>query len=282
MRVLLTGATGQVGKALRHSVPDNIELYPFDRTQLDIANETMVRRIVDRVRPQVILNAAAYTHVDGAEEEPDLAAAVNTQAVELLVKAASAIDAKLVHVSTDFVFDGEAGRPYRTADKTRPKNVYGETKRAGERALRSSDLLVRTAWVYDNSGRNFLTTMLRLFRERDKVSVVCDQIGTPTTASDLSSALWRLIEANVGGTQHFTNSGVASWYDFAVAIAEEARVAGLLDHAVDIVPIPSSAYPTLAKRPHFSVLDCHETYRLIGVPASHWHAALRAALKEIK
>ena len=282
MRILLTGAAGQVGRALQECAPAGVDLMPLDRNHLDLADAKAIFEQVRGIAPQIIINAAAYTQVDLAEDEPDQATRLNAEAVKHLVESAGEVGAKVVHISTDFVFDGEGGRPYTSADIPRPKSVYGGSKLDGEKALRETDLLVRTAWVYDSSGRNFVTTMLRLFRERDTVSVVSDQIGTPTSASDLARALWHLIDLDAAGVLHFTNSGVASWYDFAIAIAEEAKMQGLLDRDVEILPIPSSAYPTKAVRPHNSVLDCNEAYRLLGAHAPHWRRALRAVLKDSK
>ena len=262
------------------SRPEKVALRACTRAECDITDRQAVMRAVEDFAPAVIINAAAYTAVDRAEEDQEGAQALNVSAVEHLVEGARQCGAQLVHVSTDFVFNGSASTPYLPSDETDPVSAYGRTKLEGERAVRAQDLVVRTAWVYDGEGANFMNTMLRLFAERDELRVVSDQIGTPTFAGDLASAIWQLIEARASGVLHYTNAGVASWYDFAVAILEEATARGMMQSNVTIVPIPSEDYPTPARRPHYSVLDCRETYSLIGGPARHWRAALRDVLKD--
>ena len=280
MKVLITGSSGQLGRALMRAKPQGCEATACDRTRLDLADREQVLSRVREIRPDIILNAAAYTAVDKAENDVASAHAINSRGVAYLVEAASEVGAKIVHVSTDFVFGGDKCKPYLPDAARGPLGVYGQSKLEGEKELRASDLLVRTAWVYDADGANFLNTMLRLFNEREYVSVVSDQIGTPTFAKDLAAAIWQLVDANAAGAYHFTNSGVASWYDFAVAIREEATNCGLLDATVAIAPILSQDYPTPAKRPHYSVLNCFHTYERLGSVARHWRAALRDALRE--
>jgi dTDP-4-dehydrorhamnose reductase len=206
--------------------------------------------------------------------------------VGVLAASASAAGCRLLHLSTDFVFDGKSNRAYLPADQTDPLSVYGVSKLGGERRVLNgaeSGVVLRTAWVYAATGRNFVLTMLRLMREREQVSVVCDQIGTPTWATSIAAAIWGLIEADApGGVYHWTDLGVASWYDFAVAIQDEALVRGLLRCAVPITPIPSAAYPTRARRPAFSVLDSGSTRALIKVPARHWRHNLRTMLDDLR
>jgi dTDP-4-dehydrorhamnose reductase len=208
---------------------------------------------------------------------------VNATAVAELTAACRRAGARLAHVSTDFVFDGASGHPYATTDTPNPLSVYGATKLKGEQAVLEGDgnLVVRTAWVYEEAGRNFAGTMLRLMAGRDEIKVVADQIGTPTYAPDLAAALWALVGQGASGVFHFTNEGVASWYDFAVAIAEEGRAAGLLTKAVRIVPIASADYPAAAKRPGFSVLDKSKTHAAIGI-GRHWREALREMIGNLK
>ena len=253
-----------------------------DRSKFDLTKREEVLSSVRAICPDIIVNAAAYTAVDKAESDAGNAFSVNSRGVAYLVEAADEVGAKIVHVSTDFVFGGDGCEPYMPDAASGPLGVYGQSKLEGEKELRASDLLVRTAWVYDGDGANFLNTMLRLFKERDNVSVVSDQIGTPTFAKDLAVAIWQLVDGKATGTHHFTNSGVASWYDFAVAIREEATNCGLIDATVAIAPILSKDYPTPAKRPHYSVLNCFHTYERIGSVARHWRAALRDALREKK
>jgi dTDP-4-dehydrorhamnose reductase len=224
--------------------------------------------------------------VDLAEDQPAQAMAVNDTAVGVLAAAAGTAGCRLLHLSTDFVFDGKSNRAYLPADQTNPLSVYGVSKLGGERRVLAeggSGIVLRTAWVYAAAGRNFVLTMLRLMREKEQLSVVCDQIGTPTWAAGIAAAIWGLIEAGVpGGVYHWTDLGVASWYDFAVAIQDEALARGLLARAVPIAPILSSAYPTRAQRPAFSVLDTSSTRAMINVPARHWRHNLRTMLDDIR
>jgi dTDP-4-dehydrorhamnose reductase len=232
------------------------------------------------------VNAAAYTAVDLAEDQPAQAHAVNDTAVGALAAAASNAGCRLLHLSTDFVFDGKSNRAYLTTDPANPLSVYGASKLGGERhVLRSSGLgiVLRTAWVYAATGRNFVLTMLRLMREKEQVNVVCDQIGSPTWAGGIAAAIWGLVDVNAGGgVYHWTDLGVASWYDFAVAIQDEALARGLLTRAIPIAPIPTTAYPTRAVRPAFSVLDTAATRDLIKAPARHWRHNLRIMLDELR
>lgn len=283
MKVLVTGAGGQLGRALMARAPGNAELLGATSGELDISDRDTVSALIERERPALILNAAAYTAVDAAESDAARAAAVNDAGVANLVRAAEAVGARVAHVSTDFVFAGDAGRAYAVDAPTAPLGVYGATKLAGEAHLRSTDLCVRTAWVYAAEGKNFVRTMLRLMAEREELGVVADQIGSPTNADDLADALWRLALAGAEGTYHFTNSGVASWYDFAVAIRDEGVALRLLpDTAATIKPIATADYPTPAKRPHFSVLDLTQTTQFLGAPPPHWRHSLVRTLEQIK
>jgi dTDP-4-dehydrorhamnose reductase len=283
--VLLTGAKGQLGHELIRSVPTTIELKSFTRSALDITNLQAVRQAVIDFRPDWIVNAAAYTQVDRAEDESELAYAVNRDGSAHLAHAARDVKARLVQVSTDFVFDGGQGAPYRPEDPVRPLGVYGASKYAGEEAVRDvlgdRALVLRTAWLYSVHGANFVKTLLRLMRERESVRVVADQVGTPTWARGLAEVVWRAIETGISGMHHWTDAGVASWYDFAAAIQEEGLVRGLLTKAVPIEPIPTASYPTRAKRPSYSVLDKSVTWEALGVRAEHWRAALRGMLDEL-
>lgn len=281
MKVLITGANGQLGRALQASAPAGASIIATGSAELDIRDAEAVDALVLAERPDVIFNAAAYTAVDKAESEEALAARLNADAVANLVRAAGETGARLVHVSTDFVFDGASGAPYTPDAPTAPLGAYGRTKLLGERAAGPDALIVRTAWVYGSQGGNFVRTMLRLMAERDEVRVVADQIGTPTFAGSLAEALWRLDAAGAKGLFHYTDSGAASWYDFAVAIQEEALALGLLARAVPVIPIATSDYPTPARRPHCSVLDKSTTFALLGETAPHWRVNLRKMLKEI-
>lgn len=282
MKALITGAHGQVGRALQATAPAGFEVVALASADLDIGNADAVATRVASTRPDVILNAAAYTAVDKAESDAEAALRVNGDAAGILAKAARSVGARLVHISTDFVFDGQSSSPYAVDAPVNPLGVYGRTKLAGEQAAGPDALIVRTAWVYGSTGANFVRTMLRLMAERDEVRVVADQIGTPTAAGSLAQALWALHAAGAKGLFHYTDSGAASWYDFAVAIQEEAFALGLLDRRVPVIPIATSDYPTPARRPAYSVLDKSRALAVLGGPAPHWRTNLRLVLEEIK
>jgi dTDP-4-dehydrorhamnose reductase len=250
----------------------------LDRAGMDLARPDDIPAIVAAHAPDLILNAAAYTAVDRAEGEEQLAQIVNGDAPGALAQAASACGAHLVHLSTDFVFDGSTARAYLPGDPCAPLGAYGRTKAAGEDAVGSGATVVRTAWVYAAGGANFVETMLRLMSTRDSVGVVADQIGAPTWATGLAEVVWQLGTRRLAGTWHWSDAGVASWYDFAVAIQEEALALGLLDRAVPITPISTAQYPTPARRPAFSLLDSGKTREAIDLPPVHWRTNLRAML----
>ncbi|HEV2363243.1 MAG TPA: dTDP-4-dehydrorhamnose reductase [Caulobacteraceae bacterium] len=284
MKALVAGAGGQLGSALAETAPPGVEVRAFARTDLDITDAAAVEEMVRRESPALIVNAAAYTAVDKAESEADKAFAINRDGAAHLARTAAAAGARLVHVSTDFVFDGRSGRPWRPDDPTGPLNVYGASKLAGEASVRAAGgkaLIVRTAWVYAHRGANFLLTMLRVLKERGEARVVADQVGAPTSALSLARGLWRLATGDVVGVLHLTDAGVASWYDFAQAIAEEAQAAGFLAGAVKVIPIASGDWPSAAVRPAFSVLDCAAAWPLIGGPPPHWRIALREVLARV-
>jgi dTDP-4-dehydrorhamnose reductase len=287
VRVLVLGGGGQVASAVVAAAPAEHLVVARSRAELDIGgDERAIVRALAETRAEWVINAAAYTAVDLAEDQPAQAMAVNDTAVGVLASAASTAGCRLLHLSTDFVFDGKANRAYRPDDQTNPLSVYGVSKLGGERRVLNGagdGIVLRTAWVYAAAGRNFVLTMLRLMREKEQVSVVCDQIGTPSWAAGIAAAIWGLVEAGApGGIYHWTDLGVASWYDFAVAIQDEALARGLLSRAVPITPILSAAYPTRARRPAFSVLDTGSTRALIKVPARHWRHNLRTMLDDIR
>lgn len=285
LKVLITGGAGQVGWELKRTKPENITVYAFDRSELDILDFEAIQKKILEIKPDWIINAAAYTAVDIAEENTDLAYAINKDGAVNLAKAAKEINAKMVQISTDFVFDGEYSHPYSTEDDPCPINVYGASKLAGEnevsKILMDQVLIIRTAWVYSSHGNNFVKTLLRLMSERDELSIVSDQIGTPTWAKGLAEAIWVAIEKKATGVHHWTDAGVASWYDFAVAIHDEAIEFGLLSSPILISPIPTINYPTPACRPVNSVLDKTKTWDALGITPSHWRSALKEMLKDI-
>lgn len=282
MKVLIVGGNGQLGKSLERMAPADADIASHDIDTLDITDVSAIDAVVEEVAPDVVFNAAAYTAVDKAEAEEDAALAVNATAVGNLAAAAARAGARLVHVSTDFVFDGLSGVPYTPNAQTVPIGAYGRTKLAGEKAAGEGALIVRTSWVYAPTGGNFVRTMLRLMAERSEVRVVADQVGTPTYAPGLAAALWCMAVKGATGIHHYTDSGACSWYDFAVAIQEEALAAGLLDKAVPVLPINSAEYPTPARRPHYSVLEKTSTFAILGEPTPHWRENLRKMMAEIK
>ncbi|MEL6932889.1 MAG: dTDP-4-dehydrorhamnose reductase [Pseudomonadota bacterium] len=282
MKVLITGANGQLGGALQRLAPGWAELNAIDVLDVDLTDIPMLRARLMVEAADIIINAAAYTAVDKAEDNEETARKINADAVGVMVEAMEEQGGKLVHVSTDFVFDGKLPRAYRPDDARAPISAYGRTKAEGEDYLRDKDLMVRTAWVYEAGGANFVRTMIRLMNERDELGVVADQIGSPTWASGLARTIWGLVEKGASGTFHHSDDGAASWYDFAVAIAEEARAIGLIDSVPTIKPITTAEYPTPAARPAFSLLDCTATRDFLGDTQTHWRTNLRHMLEQEK
>lgn len=284
-RVLLTGAGGQLGQALQGWAPADVTLLALDSRALDISAAKQVERQVAEFQPQLIINAAAYTQVDRAESEPEKAFAVNAEGPRLLARAADA-GTRFIHVSTDFVFDGQGSEPYAPSATPAPLGVYGRSKLAGEQAVLaakpSGSLVLRTAWVYSPGGHNFLLTMLRLMATRDSLSVVDDQRGTPTSAASLARAIWELSERSPAeGVLHWTDAGETTWHGFALEIQRRALAHGLLKRAVPIQPIATTDYPTPARRPTYSVLDKSCTETLLGRGARPWQEELDAVLAQL-
>lgn len=282
MKVLITGAAGQLGRALQSTAPADLTITAIDVCDLDLGDSAAVTARLASERPDLVINAAAYTAVDKAENEEAMARAINAEAVGTIASVLAVTGGKLVHVSTDFVFDGTSWQAYQPADLRNPLSAYGRTKAEGEDAAGADALIVRTAWVYTAGGANFVRTMLRLMRERDALSVVADQIGAPTWAPGLAATIWGLVAKQATGIYHHSDAGLASWYDFAIAIQEEALAAGLLERAIPVTPIATAAYPTPARRPPFSLLDCSATRDLLGDGHTHWRVNLRRMLEEEK
>ncbi|MCT2398401.1 dTDP-4-dehydrorhamnose reductase [Novosphingobium mangrovi (ex Huang et al. 2023)] len=280
MKAVVIGANGQLGRALLDSVPQGWTATGTDRGRLDLTEPEAVEAFLLDEAPDAILNAAAYTAVDRAEDEEALALAVNATAVSAMARAAAQLGCRFVHVSTDFVFDGGSSRAYGPGAATAPLSAYGRTKLAGEQAAGPDAAIVRTSWVYSAGSHNFVRTMLRVMRERDEVRVVADQIGAPTWAPGLAATIWALLGHGAKGLFHHRDAGVASWYDFAVAIQEEALAIGLLDREVPVRPVTTADYPTRAVRPAFSLLDDSATRALLGDQPPHWRVNLRTMLKE--
>jgi dTDP-4-dehydrorhamnose reductase len=279
------GAGGQLGQALTATAPPQVKIKAFNRQQLDICDRETVIDLITEVKPTWVINAAAYTAVDQAEKEPALAFAVNKDAPGYLAQAVDQVGGRLLHISTDFVFDGKASSPYQPDDTPNPLNIYGESKLAGEQQivhiLGEKSLIVRTAWVYSAINKNFVSTLLNLMQKRDEVRVVVDQVGTPTATDTLAQALWQCITQDVQGIYHFTDAGVASWYDLAVAIQRYGYQLNLLDRVVPVQPISTLEFPTLAKRPSYSVLDKSLTWKQLGITPCHWQAVLYKTLQTL-
>lgn len=273
--------------ALQSTAPAGWRVVPCGSRTLDIASEQATRQVFRRERPDLVFNTAAYTAVDAAESALEQAEAVNVRGAANVATAAHEGGARLVHISTDFVFDGRQGRPYLPDDPPNPLGVYGKTKLNGEREvariLGGSALIVRTAWVYSAHRKNFVLTMLKHMRERETVRVVSDQVGTPTWARSLADTLWAMADApEMRGVHHWTDAGVASWYDFAVAIQEEALTAGVLEREALVLPIGTADYPTAAARPAYSVLDKTATWAALGRAAHHWRVNLRRLVESLR
>ena len=283
MKILVTGANGQLGRELRNVLESEIpgKTIYTDVAELDLTDAKGVDDFFKKNDISHVVNCAAYTAVDKAEEEKLECAAININAVKNLANAADAIGAKIIHISTDYVFDGTAHRPYKESDKVNPISQYGTTKRKGETALLAlapESIIIRTSWLYSPHGNNFVKTMLRLGAEQSKIKVVSDQIGTPTYALDLASAIYMVLMSHqwVEGIFHFSNEGVCSWYDFAKSIH---RIAGI--DKCEIKPIPTEEYPTAASRPFYSVLDKTRIKATYGVKAPYWEDSLIECIKRI-
>jgi dTDP-4-dehydrorhamnose reductase len=288
-RILLTGAHGQVGRELQQTLaPLAEEVITVGREGIDFSQPEAVWQKVESVKPDLIVNAAAYTAVDKAETERELAELVNGTAPGILAKLAAQLGAGLIHISTDYVFDGRQSTPYLETDPTNPLGVYGASKLAGEDAVQFAcplHMIIRTAWVYGSYGKgNFVKTMLRLGAEREELRVVTDQIGAPTWSKDLAIAIAQMVpklSPDTAGIYHYTNSGVTSWYDFAIAIFEEAMQLGFPLNIQRVVPITTAEYPTPARRPAFSVLSLKKTSDLLGSIPPYWRHSLRMMLTEL-
>ncbi len=284
MKILVTGAEGQLGReavlafiALGHDVTG------IGRGELDLAVSGDIADTVAAYRADWIINCAAYTQVDKAEEEVELAFAVNRDAARAIALGAQQSQSRLLHVSTDFIFGGQQATPYRENDKGDALSIYGRSKWEGERAVMDvlpTALVLRTAWVYGVHGNNFVKTMLRLMAERDELRVVDDQIGTPTWTRDIVSAMQVLMEKNANGIYHYTNEGVASWYDLAYEILSVAPAFGYPVRAEKLHPIPGSQWPSAAQRPAYSVLSKEKIRQILTDDIPHWRESLRSMLKE--
>jgi dTDP-4-dehydrorhamnose reductase len=286
MKLLVTGAGGQLGAELcRRLRAAGHEPIAFTHREADFTQHEALRATIRGQRADWVINCAAHTQVDKAESEADLAFAVNRDGARALAEAVAAYAGRLVHLSTDFIFDGTQSHPYREDDPANPLGVYGRSKWEGEQAVRAvlpEAVIVRTAWVHGAHGHNFVKTILRLAAEREELNIVDDQIGSPTWTGDIADALRALVEQDARGCYHFTNEGVASWYDFAVAIVAEAGALGFPLRVQRLRPIPTSAYPTPARRPAYSVLDKQKIRAVLGRPIPHWRESLIRMLQELR
>ena len=283
MNILVTGANGQLGNEMQRVAKTSSNHYIFtDVAQLDITDREAVLRAVKDNSIQVIVNCAAYTNVDKAEDDSDTADLINNKAVENLAIAARENDATLIHISTDYVFKGDRCTPCREDWETDPLGVYGITKLAGEKSIERTGcrhIIIRTAWLYSPFGKNFVKTMQKLTAEKDSLKVVFDQVGTPTYAGDLADAIARIIETGQFGKQgiyHFSNEGVCSWYDFAKEICE------LSGNTCNIQPCHSDEFPSKVKRPHFSVLDKTKIKDTFGIEVPYWKDSLKVCTENLK
>ncbi|MBE9166449.1 dTDP-4-dehydrorhamnose reductase [Pleurocapsales cyanobacterium LEGE 06147] len=287
-KILLIGITGQLGQELQHTLAPLGKVIGLSRQGLDLSQPNKIRQAIAAIKPNIIVNAAAYTAVDRAETEPELAKAINSVAPTVMAEEAQKRGATLVHISTDYVFDGRNYTPYTEADSPNPIGVYGKSKLMGEEGVRKNcarHLILRTAWVYGSRGHgNFVKTMVRLGGEREELRVVADQIGTPTWSYDLAKAIAQLLssyteEVEISmGTYHFTNSGVASWYDFAIAIFAEAQPLGFPLKIKRVAPITTAEYPTPARRPAYSVLSKVKIAKVLGDYPPYWRDSLKQML----
>jgi len=307
--ILITGKNGQVGRELRRMLPSLGEVTALDRQQLDLSNPEEIRRVIRAARPDLIVNAAAYTAVDKAESDEAAARAVNAEAPAVMAEEAKKLGACLVHYSTDYVFDGSKGKPYDENDATNPLNIYGKTKLEGEQGIQQSGvqhLIFRTEWVYATEGRNYLLTMLRLAAQREELRIVRDQIGAPTWSAAIALATARVLDRiygadqgrlslpEIGGVYHMTAAGETTWFEFARTILEEA---GTMDAGTPwfaaatshrplivrrVVPIRTDEYPTPARRPSYSVLSNARLFRTFSVRLPDWRTQLHSAFHPVR
>jgi dTDP-4-dehydrorhamnose reductase len=280
LRILLTGRDGQVGWELERTLPALGQVVATDRASLDLADGEAIRRVLREVKPDVIVNAAAYTAVDAAETERDLAMQINATAPRLLAEECKALGARLVHYSTDYVFDGEKTTPYVEDDRTAPLNVYGQSKLEGEKRVAASGcdyVIFRTSWVYAARGRNFLRTILKAGREKPELRVVDDQTGAPTSSAAIARATLQALQASrARGVYHMSAAGSTTWFGFARAILERAAV------RTPVVPIPSSEYPAKARRPRNSLLDNRRLNEQCGIRMPPWEAQLQEVMAQLR
>jgi dTDP-4-dehydrorhamnose reductase len=292
MKILLTGKDGQVGFALHKKLAPLGEVIATNRDMLDFSDPQAIRIFIDQTKPDIIINPAAYTRVDQAESEPELAFQINVLAPQMLAEKASELDIPMIHFSTDYVFDGLKHEPYLETDKVNPKSVYGQTKWESEEAVRQNKkhIIFRTSWVFSSHGQNFLKTIMKLIQEKTSLNIVSNQIGTPTSSEALADVTYKIVKTIFNdpnfkdfGTYHMTLEGETNWYRYACFITDEVKRLGLptLMISKDIKPISSDAYPTLAKRPMNSRLDTTKIKKTFMLELPHWEEEVKRILKEL-
>jgi dTDP-4-dehydrorhamnose reductase len=289
-KILLIGNNGQLGQELEQILTNNqLKVRGVGQNQLNLTQPDQIRQTIQEIQPNLIINCAAYTAVDKAETEPELAQTINSIAPGIIANEAQKIGAFVIHISTDYVFDGTQNKPYQETDITNPLSIYGKSKLAGEQAIIDNChnyLILRTAWVYGKYGKgNFVKTMLKLGQQREVIKVVNDQIGSPTWTKDLALTINQIIpkinQENITGIYHYTNHGIISWYDFALAIFAEAKLLDIPLKIEEVIPITTAEYPTLAKRPAYSVLSCNKITQLLGNISPNWRVSFQKMLTEL-
>lgn len=277
MRALITGGDGQLAGELVSTAPPEVELRALSRAECDISESLMVENVFKSFRPDLVINTAAYTAVDAAEDNQDLAFRVNARGAENVARAAKLVGSRLIHISTDYVFDGLGSTPYTPDAPTNPINVYGASKLEGEKLVlraTANAAVIRTSWLYSSTGRNFFISILSALSKGQPVSVVEDQHGCPTSAYDLAMTIWAGRSTSLSGIYHWANAGSTSWYDYAVRIAEMATDLGLLHGLLEIRPVAAADLRRRAKRPAYSLLDSTKLSKVLGMDPRHWEAAL--------
>ena len=288
MRILIFGRDGQLGKSLKDVQPTEMQAFYSGRSEVDLSNQKKLEAYLKSLKPQIILNTSAYTSVDGAEIESDLAHAINSEAPATMAKYASSENVKILHISTDYVFDGYKKTAYLPYDEKDPKSEYGKSKLGGETALLKyapkNSMIIRTSWLFSEYGSNFVKTMLDLMSKRAEISVVCDQTGSPTYARAFAEAIWLILIGNrfKPGIHHWTNSGQITWFDFAKRIKELAAKKGIINFPPEILPVRSQDYKTKAVRPAFSVLNCQSLIELLDHQPANWEVSLEEMLERFR
>ena len=297
IRILITGNTGQLGKSLIDIKPDNYEIITPNKNDLDLYNSKQCRNIINEIKPDWLINCAAFTNVDAAETKKDLTMKINANAPNIFAKSMKEQGGGLIQISSDYVFDGhKRNQPYKVNEKRNPLNTYGYSKFKAEESIENilggtkKGIIIRTSWLISPYGKNFVLTMLRLFNQKEIIQVVDDQIGCPTSTFGLSKLCWRIVNLknqdlifknNKNGVLHWSDEGQTSWFEFAKTIRDLSQEIGLLDKNIELIPVKSSAYKTTAKRPFYSVLDCENTKNIFNISGIDWKKTLKDILQKI-